>query len=281
MTSITSPRPLSLQFFSSLAAVAGLGFTAQTVQATTVDLGTASSFAILAGSAVTFTGPMNTVVGDVGVWPGTSITGAPANLSLTGAIHNNDAVAQQAQSDVTTAYGAAAGAATTTVLNTTNNQLGGLTLVSGVYQFGHGDIANLVGTLTLDGQGAADALFIFQATSDFITASGSSISLINGADACNVFWQVSSSATLGSSSHFEGVILALTSITLDSGVAVNGHLFARNGLVSLINDTVISETCQPAEISAAGVPDGGSALLLLASGLMGLMGVRRAFGFRA
>jgi len=243
-------------------------------------LGTASSFAILGGTAVTFAAPINTVSGNVGVSPGTSITGAPANLSLTGTIHNNDGVAAQAQADATLAYGAAAAAATTTTFSGTDNQLGGQTLVAGVYKFGHGDTANLIGTLTLDAQGVAGALFVFQATSDFITASGSNINLINGADACNIIWQVSSSATLGSGSFFDGTILALTSITLNAGVTVEGRLLAQNGLVSLINDTIINDGCEVGEGPGdhhTSVPDSGSTVLLLGSALLGLIALRKRF----
>ena len=260
---------------STIRAVTTLCVAALVQQASAaVVLNTAADFAILGGTAVTFTAPMNTVSGDVGVSPGTSITGAPANLTLLGTIHNNDAVAAQAQSDATAAYGAAAGAATTTTFSGTDNQLGGQTLVAGVYKFGHGDTANLIGTLTLDAQGVAGAVFIFQATSDFVTASGSNVNLINGADACNIIWQVTSSATLGSGSNFDGTILALTSITLDAGVTVDGRLLAQNGLVSLINDTIVNHGC---EVGAGGVhhpppvPDSGSLVLLLGIGLASLM----------
>jgi Ice-binding-like len=183
----------------------------------TINLGAAANFAILGGQQVTFDPLTTTVTGDVGVWPGNgslgqSITGVPANLTLMGSstIHNSDVVAQTAQGDLTTAYGNAIGAATTTTFLGTDNQLGGQTLVPGVYQFGHGDTANLIGTLTLDAQNVSGALFIFQATSDLITASGSNVDLINGADPCNVIWQVTSSASLGSGSDFDGTILALT-----------------------------------------------------------------------
>lgn len=250
---------------------------------TPINLGTAANFAVLGGAAVTFTAPNNTVTGDVGVSPGTSITGAGVgeNLTLTGAIHNNDGVAATAQSDAAIAYGAAAGAATTTTFGATDNQLGGQTLVSGVYKFGHGDTANLVGTLTLDAEGVEGALFIFQATADLITASGSNILLINGADACNIIWQVSSSATLGSGSFFDGTILALTSITLEAGVTVNGRLLAQTGLVSLINDTVFTDGCQPGEGTggSTSVPDTGSTLLLLGTGLAALLGLKGRISF--
>src|ERR1700682_3686716 len=178
----------------------------------TVDLGTAANFAILGGQQVTFD-PLTTTVsgGDVGVWPGngslgTSITGVPANLSLTppATIHNTDVVALTAQSASTAAYLVAQGLpATNTILG---NQLGGLTLFTGVYKFELGTTVNLSGSgiLTLDAQGVAGALFIFQVPSDLVTASASNVKLINGADPCNIIWQVTSSATLGSGSSFDG-----------------------------------------------------------------------------
>ncbi len=120
--------------------------------------------------------------------------------------------------------------------------LGGQTLVAGVYNAGSATLG-LTGTLTLDGQDDPNAVWIFQATSDLITASSSKVALINGASSCNVFWQVTSSATLGSGSTFVGTILALTSITMASGVTVDGRALARNGDVTLINDTITSSPC--------------------------------------
>ena len=253
----------------------------QDARANTVNLGTASGFAILGGSQVTFTAPMNKVTGDVGVSPGSAITGAAANLSLQGASTINNGGAAQAQLDAAIAYGVAAGAATTTDFGAGENQLGdvtrgGLALNPGVYKFGLGTTANLIGTLTLDAKGDPNAVWIFQATSSLVTASGSSVVLKNGADPCNVFWQVTSSATLGSGSSFDGTILALTSITLDEGVTVDGRLLAENGLVSLIGDTINNDNCS-ANGRSNSVPDTGSTLLLLGSGLATLLAIRRRF----
>ena len=253
--------------------VAAAIFLCHNATATTIDLGTAANFSILGGTAVTFTAPTTTVIGgDVGVSPGTSITGNPANLSQTGGvIHNNDGVAAAAQAAATAAYGVAFGAPVTTTFSGVDNQLGGQTLTAGVYNFGHANTANLIGTLTLSGSG----VFIFQATSDLVTASGSSINLINGADACNIIWQVSSSATLGSGSDFDGTILALTSITSAGGSTIAGRLLAQNGNVTLINDTIVTDRgCQPGE-GTGGVPDTGSTLLLLSSGLATLFAFSR------
>ena len=212
-------------------------------------LGTAQSFSVLAGSSVTNIGP-TTLNGNLGVSPGTSITGFPPGSVLVPATtHIADAVAGQAESDVTTAYNALAGAACTA--NKTGIDLGGQTLVTGVYCFSSS--AQLTGTLTLDAQGDPNAVFIFQVVSALTTASGASVRLINGADPCNVFWQVGSSATVGSTTAFAGNILALTSIALQTGAIVDGRALARNGEVTLDSNTILSNSC------AAVVVDGGAA----------------------
>jgi Ice-binding-like/VPDSG-CTERM motif len=260
--------------------VAAAIFLHHNATASTIDLGTAANFAILGGQQVTFD-PLTTTVtgGDVGVSPGngslpTSITGVPANLNQTGGvIHNTDAVAAAAQGALNTAYVAAAGLAPSG--GTLLSQLAGQNLSPGVYTFNPG-VVLLDGALTLDAHGVAGALFVFQVPSGLTTGSGSSFSLLGGADPCNIIWQVSSSATLGSGSNFDGTILALTSITLADGVTVDGRLLAQNGLVSLIHDTIITDNCQPGEgTGGVGVPDTGSTLLLLSSGLATLFAFSR------
>jgi len=214
-----------------------VGQTARAAGPAPVGLGTAAAFAVLAGTpAVTNTGS-TTITGDVGISPAAAVTGFPPG-TLSGTIHTADAVALQAKTDLATAYLDAAGRPSTA----THGTLGGLTLVSGVYNAG-GVTLDLTGTLTLDGQNDPSSVWVFQATSDLITASSSSVRLINGASACNVFWQVTSSATLGSGSTFVGTIMALTSITLNSGASVNGRALARNGAVTLINDRIGASTC--------------------------------------
>jgi len=201
-------------------------------------LGTAQSFAVLGGSAVTNTGP-TTVIGNLGVSPGSAVTGFPPGLVTGGTIHANDAVAMQAQSDVTTAYNFLALQPVNTDL--TGTDLGGLTLLPGVYHFSSS--AQLTGMLTLDAQGDPNAVFIFQIGSTLTTASNSRVALINGAQNCNVFWQVGSSATLGTGTAFAGNILALASITLTTGASASGRTLARNGAVTLDTNAVAVADC--------------------------------------
>jgi len=203
---------------------------------TPVGLGTAGSFAILAGSGITNTGA-TTINGDVGTYPTTSETGT-GSMTITGTNHAGDAVTQGAKNNLVTAYNTAAGESPATAVAA---DLGGQTLNPGTYN--SASSLGLTGTVTLNGQGNADALFVFQAGSSLTTASTSSVNLINGAQACNVFWQVGSSATLGTTSTFRGTLMALTSVSVNKGVTINGRLLARNGAVTLINDTIASPTC--------------------------------------
>ncbi len=198
--------------------------------ATAPSLGSAQSFAVLAGTTVTNTGP-TTITGDVGVSPGSAITGL-ASITLSGATHAADAVALQAQSDVTTAYNALAAAPCTQSFTGTAVELGGQTLTPGVYCYSSS--AQLTGTLTLNGGG----VFIFKIGSTLTTAANSTVALIGGASPCNVFWQVGSSATLGTTTSFAGNVLALASITLNTGATNAGGLFARTGAVTLDSNVV-------------------------------------------
>jgi len=214
----------------------------------TVGLGSAASFSVLAGTpSITNTGP-TTIDRDVGIYPAASVIGFPPGI-VGGTIHAGDV--PQAKADLTVAYLDAAGRPVTA----NHAALGGLTLVGGVYNSG-GATLDLTGTLTLDGANDPNSVWIFQATSDLITASTSSVVFIRGGSPCNVFWQVTSSASLGSGSTFVGTILALTSITLNNGVTVQGRALARNGDVTLINDTFITSTCNaaPAVVSQTRPP---------------------------
>jgi len=210
-----------------------------------VGLGTATSFAVLAGAAVTNTGP-SVISGDLGVSPGTAVTGFPPGLVSNGTIHSADAVAAQAQADLTTAYNDAAGR---TPRDAVPPDLGGLTLLPGVYN--RATTMGLTGTVTLNAQGNPNAVFIFQAGSSLITASNSTVALINGASPCNVYWQVGSSATLGTDTTFVGSILALTSASVQTGATVDGRVLARNGQVSLDTNRITRPNC-------AVIPPGGT-----------------------
>ena len=232
-------------------AIGGMaGRTANAAGPATINLRSAANFSVLAGSAVTNTGPTTTDK-DVGVWAGTSVSGftGPPNGTSLGTVRTGGPVAQTAQADMTAAYGAAASAPVTT----NYAALGGLTLVGGVYSSG-GATLGLTGTLTLDGQNDPSSVWIFRATSDLVTASSSRVSFVNGASPCNVFWRVVSSATLGSGSTFAGTILADQSITVADSVTVYGRALASIGLASLINDRFLTSTCNGPTAPASTLP---------------------------
>jgi hypothetical protein len=217
---------------------------------TAPSLGTADPFGVLAASTVTNTGP-STIGGNLGLYPGTSITGFPPGNVL-GTIHDTDAVANGAQGDTTTAYNQAAGEAPDVVLPSAN--LTGLTLTPGVYKNASAVSLSTNGTLTLNGQGNPDSVFIFQVGSTLTTGTNSTISYTNGAQPCNVFWQVGSSATLGTGSLFVGTILADQSISVSDTVTVNGRLLASNGAVTLIDDTITPSDCATGGTGGTGTP---------------------------
>jgi Ice-binding-like len=193
-------------------------------------------FSVLAGAGVTNTGP-SSIAGDIGSFPTVAITGL-ASLTVLGSNHAADAVTQKAKADLVTAYDTAAGAGSTSTIAA---DLGGRTLAPGVYT--SGSSIGLTGVLTLDARGDPKAVFVFQAGSTLTTASASRINLVNGAQSCNVYWQVGSSATLGTGSTFRGSIIALTSITVTTGVAIDGRVLARNGAVTLDSDTITTSPC--------------------------------------
>jgi Ice-binding-like len=205
-----------------------------------VGLATAQPFVVLGGAGVTNTGP-SVLNGALGVTPGTSLSGFGAPAVVNGATHDNDAVAAQAQADLTTAYNVAAEQPIAPGNDLTGVDLGGLTLSPGAY--GYSTSAQLTGQLTLDAHGDPNAQFVFVIGSTLTTASASSVILTNGASPCNVFWKIGSSATFGSGTAFEGNVMALTSISLNSGVTVLGRALARNGEVTLINDVLTLPGC--------------------------------------
>ncbi|MEH2059522.1 MAG: ice-binding family protein [Nostoc sp.] len=229
-------------------------------------LGTANDFGVLGGSTVTNTGP-SVIMQSLGVNAGSSATGFSPGI-VNGTIFTSDAVAAQAQLDNASAYNYLAKLSPTKEL--TGVDLGGLTLTPGVYSFSSS--AQLTGKLTLDNLGDPNALFVFQIASTLTTASNSSVVTTNG-EAPNVFFQIGSSATLGTGTQFMGNILALTSITLTTGVNIEcGRALAQNGAVTMDTNKV-SNTCytKPKPQEVAEVPEPDSSLGVIGSGLAGLL----------
>jgi len=204
--------------------------------ATAVGLGTADSFVVLAGAGVTNTGT-TTLSGDLGAANG-SVTGDTDLVFASGVNHYGDGQTAAAMLDLETAFGAASQTADATI----SADLGGQSLVPGVYF--QASVMNLSGpALTLDAGGNPDAVWIFRAGSSLVVGPGASVNLTNGASACNVFWQVASTATLDDGAHFIGTIMARTEITLNAGVTVEGRVLALGAIVSLINNTITRPVC--------------------------------------
>ena len=206
---------------------------ASALAATDPGLGGAGYFAVLAGTTVTNTGP-TWITGELGVSPGSAVTGFPPGIS--GVQHKADAVALTAQTNLTAAYTNAAAQGCPGSNNFSNVNLGGKTLVPGVYC--QTTAPTLTGTLTLNGSG----VYIFQIGSTLITASGAKVVLIGGAQPCDIFWQVGSSATIATSTTFVGTIMALTSIAMQTGASLSGRALARNGAVTLDTNRIIQPT---------------------------------------
>ncbi len=203
--------------------------------ASPVPLGSAGNFKILAGSTVTNTGPTTIAGGDLGLSPGSAVTGFPPGTLIPPAVmHVTDSIAAQAQLDLTTAYNYAAGLPGGAVLP---GDMSGLTFTPGLYKTSS-TVMLSAGNVTLDAQGGANAAFIFQIGSTLTTIGSTQVVLAGGAQAKNIFWQVGSSATLGTNSVFQGTIMALQSITLDTGATLHGRALARNAAVTLDSNTV-------------------------------------------
>lgn len=255
-----------------------------------VNLGTAGDFAVLAGSTVTdVPGSSSIINGDVGVYPGSATTGLTAGQVTGGTIYTAgtgfDGLLVGAKNNLTAAYIDAGNRPVpgANAYGVTDNQLGGKTLFPGVYSFGHAATANLIGTLTLDANGVVDPVWIFQASSDLVTGAGapggpnnSTVNLINGATSCDVFWWVGSSATIGTYSDFAGNIMADQSISMQTGATLDGSALAQVAAVTLDHNTITLADCT-ASAAGGGVPDTGSTLLLLGSGLAALLVFRRRF----
>jgi ice-binding like protein/exosortase sorting signal-containing protein len=238
-----------LSFLATAGVVALLSGGSPLLAQTAPAPGAADSFAVLAGSTVTNTGS-SVISGNLGVSPGTAVTGFPPGLVVSGTIHSADATALAAQSAATAAYTTLASQACTQDL--TGQDLGGKTLTAGVYCFSAA--AQLTGALTLNAQGNPGAVFIFRIGSTLTTASASSVAVINGGQPCNVFWQVGSSATLGTATSFTGNIIAQASITMTTGARVAGRTLARTGAVTLDTNTVTVNACAAAAPTPTPVP---------------------------
>lgn len=209
-----------------------------------VGLGSTEGYAVLAGSTITNTG--TTIIngsagGNVGLHPGTIFTGQ-TNTTISGTVHLADAAANTAKNDLVIAYNDAVGRTPVTRIP---SELGGTTLTPGTYDSADGTF-EITGTLTLDAKGDPEGVFVFKSASTLKTASGSNINLINSARYCRTFWSVGSSATLGTNSHFVGHILAMISITANTGASVQGQLLARNGAVTLDSNTITNGICEVA-----------------------------------
>lgn len=214
----------------------------------TAYLGAAQSFSVLAGSTATNTGAPTHVWGDVGVSPGTAITGFLPN-QIGGTSHAGDTAANDAQTSLTSAYlqAAALGPSGTGHYP----QVGGLTLDPGVYNATSG--MAVTGKLTLDGHGDPNATWVFQARTTLVTSSSSDVSVVNG-NPCNVYWQVGSSATLGTGSRFIGTVMADQSISATTDATIEGRLLARNAAVTLDSNQITTPLCRLTDASGTPIP---------------------------
>lgn len=213
----------------------GIVIPIQTITQAEVALTGASGLAVLAGASVTNTGETY-ITGDMGLSPGTSIDGFPPG-ELIGTLHINNEIATQAKLDLTAAYNDAAGRTSTDIVTLSGN-IGGLTLTPGLYK-STSSLAVSSGDLTFDARGDASAVFIIQIATTLTTTSGRQVFLSGGAQAANIFWQVGSSATFGTTSVFKGTVMALESITFNTGATLDGKALARTGSITLEGNTIV------------------------------------------
>jgi hypothetical protein len=208
----------------------------QTTNMASISLAGSSGIAILAGSSITSTGATN-ITGDIGLSPGSSIGGFPPGI-LNGDQHINNVISNQAKLDLTAAYNDAAGRTSTDIVTLSGN-IGGLTLTPGLYK-STSSLAISSGDLTFDAKGNADAVFIIQIATTLTTTSGRKVILSGGALASNIYWQVGSSATFGTTSVFKGTVMAMQSITLNTGATLEGRALARTGAITMAGNTVVN-----------------------------------------
>lgn len=209
----------------------------QTTTQPSVSMGGSSTLAILAGSAISSTGA-TTITGDMGLSPGSSVGGFPPGI-LVGTQHVNDVIANQAKLDLTAAYNDAAGRTATDIVTLSDN-IGGLTLTPGLYK-STSSLAISSGDVTFDALGNPNAVFIIQIASTLTTTSGRKVILSGGASASNIFWQVGTSATFGTTSVFKGTVLAMQSITFNTGATLDGKGLARTGAVVMSGNTIVRQ----------------------------------------
>lgn len=209
----------------------------QSEQMLSISLAGSNTIAVLAGSGITSTGATN-ITGDIGLSPGSSVGGFPPGI-LNGVLHINDGVATQAKLDLTAAYNDAAGRTSTDIVTLSGN-IGGLTLSPGLYK-STSSLAISSGDLTLDAKGNANAVFIIQIATTLTTTSGRKVILSGGALASNIFWQVGSSATFGTTSVFKGTVLVMQSITFNTGATLDGKALARTGAITMAGNTIVNQ----------------------------------------
>ena len=215
-------------------------------------MGSDSSFAVVAGSTITNTGA-SVISGNLGLDPGSAVSGLLSS-QVVGTEDIDNGPALQAQADLTTAFNDAAALAPTAAITA---DLGGQTLTPGVYN--SGSSVGLTGTVILNGEGNPNSIFVIQAGSTLTTATNSAVSLTDGAQACNVFWQVGSSATLNTGTIFMGTVMAQASVTLQTGTSVTGRVLAQTGAVTLDDNDITRPDCRPS-VGIVKTTNGGNGL---------------------